>query len=654
MAHGQHGAVAGRVRHGAPGAKRGHRGRERIAVANGLGTRAVPIVNTALLGAVARLLGLDLGRGGRARRRRLRRVNVTAVPSRSRTVAATEPGPDRRGAARGAPRPPELPRRARRRSADDSHRRLGLAAPAHARARAAVCARRVPPATTCAASAGGRRRRRRRPALAILLETSPFPGVCGRVCPAPCMAPAATARRASTCARERAWRTGEPEGRPPGRHAAPPPAGPGGAGSVAVVGSARPASRPSTSSRDRAPRRSLRGGRRARRRAPHRHPGVPAAARRARARGRARTGRTAEVHTGRRVDRRLLEQLAGGTAPSSSPRACRHRGLWPGRRPASAVGQGLDFLAAAHETRADSRGEAVVVAGGGTTASTPPARRCAWAPGGARGVSSHSRQMPAIEEEVAEALDEGVMLRSFEAGRPAPGRGARAADLSADAARRARRARAGLVRSRCAGNDGLTSTLPCDRLLLALGQGATSPSCRRARGRCGRPLVLGATAPIYVGGDFAGGDGTVAAAPSAAAAARRSHAHHGAAARRSGTAGCRRSLAGPDIVSPSTGSPRRPRPGAARVCPGSAAAQLRRGPPRLRGRQDARSRARRGRPLPRSAASATAATTCVAYCPEGVLRRGRTRASEVDYDYCKGCGLCAAECPRGVVFMEAV
>ena len=31
-----------------------------IAVANGLGTRAVPIVNTALLGAVARVLGLEL------------------------------------------------------------------------------------------------------------------------------------------------------------------------------------------------------------------------------------------------------------------------------------------------------------------------------------------------------------------------------------------------------------------------------------------------------------------------------------------------------------------------------------------------------------------------------------------------------------------
>jgi Pyruvate/2-oxoacid:ferredoxin oxidoreductase delta subunit len=24
---------------------------------------------------------------------------------------------------------------------------------------------------------------------------------------------------------------------------------------------------------------------------------------------------------------------------------------------------------------------------------------------------------------------------------------------------------------------------------------------------------------------------------------------------------------------------------------------------------------------------------------------------EFDYDYCKGCGICASQCPRGVVYM---
>ena len=40
---------------------------------------------------------------------------------------------------------------------------------------------------------------------------------------------------------------------------------------------------------------------------------------------------------------------------------------------------------------------------------------------------------------------------------------------------------------------------------------------------------------------------------------------------------------------------------------------------------------------------------CWLYCPEGVV--SRTAPPEVDYDYCKGCGLCAAECPVGAIEM---
>jgi len=34
------------------------------------------------------------------------------------------------------------------------------------------------------------------------------------------------------------------------------------------------------------------------------------------------------------------------------------------------------------------------------------------------------------------------------------------------------------------------------------------------------------------------------------------------------------------------------------------------------------------------------------------LDGGGAYASAIDLDYCKGCGLCAAECPAGAIAME--
>ena len=42
---------------------------------------------------------------------------------------------------------------------------------------------------------------------------------------------------------------------------------------------------------------------------------------------------------------------------------------------------------------------------------------------------------------------------------------------------------------------------------------------------------------------------------------------------------------------------------------------------------------------------------CCTYCPEGVLKRVGHRL-EFDYSYCKGCGVCATECARNVIFMS--
>ncbi|SHE31506.1 pyruvate ferredoxin oxidoreductase delta subunit [Desulfacinum infernum DSM 9756] len=40
---------------------------------------------------------------------------------------------------------------------------------------------------------------------------------------------------------------------------------------------------------------------------------------------------------------------------------------------------------------------------------------------------------------------------------------------------------------------------------------------------------------------------------------------------------------------------------------------------------------------------------CWLYCPEGVV--SRAIPVEIDYEYCKGCGICAEECPTKAIRM---
>ena len=41
---------------------------------------------------------------------------------------------------------------------------------------------------------------------------------------------------------------------------------------------------------------------------------------------------------------------------------------------------------------------------------------------------------------------------------------------------------------------------------------------------------------------------------------------------------------------------------------------------------------------------------CWLYCPDGVI--SRTIPPVIDYQYCKGCGICVEECPAGAITME--
>ena len=42
---------------------------------------------------------------------------------------------------------------------------------------------------------------------------------------------------------------------------------------------------------------------------------------------------------------------------------------------------------------------------------------------------------------------------------------------------------------------------------------------------------------------------------------------------------------------------------------------------------------------------------CWLYCPEAVITK--SIPVEIDLEYCKGCGICAAECPSGAITMVA-
>ncbi len=45
---------------------------------------------------------------------------------------------------------------------------------------------------------------------------------------------------------------------------------------------------------------------------------------------------------------------------------------------------------------------------------------------------------------------------------------------------------------------------------------------------------------------------------------------------------------------------------------------------------------------------------CYLYCPDGVIFKDKENGKvAVDYDFCKGCGVCASVCHPDVIHMEA-
>ena len=45
--------------------------------------------------------------------------------------------------------------------------------------------------------------------------------------------------------------------------------------------------------------------------------------------------------------------------------------------------------------------------------------------------------------------------------------------------------------------------------------------------------------------------------------------------------------------------------------------------------------------------------TCYTFCPEASILKGtKTLSHEVNYDFCKGCGICFVECPRRAISLK--
>lgn len=305
------------------------------------------------------------------------------------------------------------------------------------------------------------------------------------------------------------------------------------------------------------------------------------------------------------------------------------------------VEQGLDFLDRVKRDKVELQGQVVVVGGGNTAIDCArTALRC-----GATSVKLVYRRgrddMPAIAEEVESAELEGVRLVMNRQPVAFTGNGAVSAVViaevepgSPDESGRRRP----VVTQR-------TSTLACDKVLFALGQSTQMevlPDTWQMRD--GRAWQGDQALDVWFAGDCASGEGTVTHAIG-----------NGRRVVLSALAALARISDAPVEA---------PREAENPVAPG----QIRFShfevvPPHrdkelpLSARRGSFEEYNHGLAGPEEAGrcfscgQCTQCDTCLIYCPEGVITRNED-GYRIDADYCKGCGMCVAECPRSAMEMH--
>jgi len=465
-----------------------------------------------------------------------------------------------------------------------------------------------------------------------LLATQPFPSVCGRVCPAPCI---------GSCSRRlydgavnirglERWIGDNAEFPPIEKAENPEPkriaiVGGGPAGLAAAFEAARAGHSATIYEANEAPGGVLRYG------IPeYRLPGEVLD----REVGRLRELGVKVVSSTVVNSEKLIELSAGNDAVIIAAGLGRLADLGFGEL--SGVEQGIAFLRAVKSgEKINLSEEDVVVVGGGNTA--VDCARTALRLGAARVTLLYRRgreEMPAIDDEVADAIEEGVRLELYSQPVQAEGAGAISALEVAevelyDYDETGRRRPVVTDRRR---------KIPCTRLFMALGQtpeAGLMPDVWQVEGE--RMLSGGAPLNVWLAGDLLTGAGTVA---HAIGDGRRV----AALALESNVAREEKPEVTPDGVRADFFESRPPMAEkhlqvADRL---SSFAEVSEG---ITGPEEAERCF--------SCGTCTACDTCLYSCPEGVISRDG-ESYNIDGEFCKGCGICVAECPRMAMNMSGL
>lgn len=614
-----------------------------IAIKHKLGTRSVPIVNTTMLGAVLRILGEpwesvadslgDLRFGGE---------NVDAAREAFDTICGIAlPGtPIETPLAPQKPPPIDL---LDEHVGEQSTIRTGTWAnrQPHRHQLLSPCSQACPAGNDIQSFVRSLRSGDYDEALSTLLQTTPLPAVCGRVCPAPCI---------ESCNRalfDEPVQIRDLERAAADKGTRPSPSTPWRSHRIAVIGTG-PA-----------------GLSAAYHLAKLGYP-VDAFEGAAEAGGLLRYGipsyrlppevldaeidyivqHGVNLHVEAQVDRsKLMDFSRQYDAVFLATGLQQIRSLNLGPADSRRVIEGIDFLDRVKHDEVALRGERVIVIGGGNTA-IDAARSALRA--GASAVEvvyrRSRREMPAIREEIDDALDEGVILREL----VTPLRLREVGDSLLLSCRRMtlgppdESGRRQPIPEVAEGNE---FDLPYDRIILALGQSSDLSILPEGSEISDHARLLGLSgSPIFIGGDFATNDGTVAAAIGNGRRAAL-HIHRTLSDEALGEAESA-AVAGPEAMHMHVFS----RVPAYRSRQLSAATRRHTFSEVRLGYEDSKPEAMLEAARCMSCGVCNGCDRCVEYCPEGILRKDGD-GYLFDYDYCKGCGVCATQCPRGVIYM---